>query len=115
MGRILKFDGMQIDTDEIISDDMPNEIMKEIYEICGKDTALSLLEYQRGVVIQVPTRAFDKLKKRMVGEFYDGTTASIRRICRKFNISDTRVREILKEQRVKTPDENQLSLLPEFN
>lgn len=115
MGKIIQFDGMEIDTDEIIAEDMPNEIMKEIYELCGKDTAISLLEYQRGVIIQVPTRAFYKLKRRLIGQYYDGTTASIRKICRKFNMADARVREVLKEQRLNAPNERQPSLFPEFN
>ena len=110
MGKLLHIDGMEIDVDEIRSEDMPNEVMREIYDLCGRDVALSLLEYQRGVVLQIPTRPFDKFKKRVICEYFDGTTASIRNICRKFNLADARVREILREQHKKPPSRGQIGL-----
>ena len=44
---------------------------------------------------------------------FDGTTASIRNIARKFGLPEVRVREILKDQRYNVPDQRQMEL--DFN
>ncbi len=42
MGRIIKTEYLDIDIDLLTVDDMPNEILKEMYELCGRDVAVSV-------------------------------------------------------------------------
>lgn len=99
-----------INTDDLTVDDMPSEIFREIFEICGAEVAVLLLKYMNGNIIQVPTRGFFKLQKKIVLKEYDGTTASIRKLSRKLNISDAGIREILAENKINAPCEGQLEL-----
>jgi len=103
MGRKVNTEHMTIDIDLIDLEDMPNESLKEIYELCGREVAVSLMENQNGVFIMMPARPFIKLERRIMLKEFDGTTASLRRIARKFCISEVVVRDILKKARVKLP------------
>ena len=106
----IECDGFRIEKDIITEDDMPNEVLKEIYGICGKDVAISLCQYQRGIIIQVPSQPWNKIRNRVLKELFDGTTASIRNIARKFGLAESRVREILKAEKFNVPDERQMGL-----
>ncbi|MCR5260611.1 MAG: hypothetical protein K6C94_02115 [Candidatus Gastranaerophilales bacterium] len=108
--NIIECDGFHIERETITEDDMPNEILKEIYGICGRDVAISLCQYQRGVTINVPAQPWNKIRNRILTEFFDGTTASLRIIARKFGLAEARVREILKEGKIDVPDERQMGL-----
>lgn len=108
--NFIECDGFKISKDTITEEDMPNETLKEIYGICGSDVAISLCQYQRGVAINVPAQPWNKIRNRILKEMYDGTTASIRNIARKFGLPEPRIREILKNQRYNVPDERQIGL-----
>ena len=101
MGRKVKTEHLTVDIDVISENDMPNEALKEIYAICGREVAVSLMENQCGVFIMMPARPFIKLERRLMIEEFDGTTASLRRIARKFSISEVVIRDILKKAKVK--------------
>jgi len=51
----------------------------------------------------VLARPFIKLEKHLMPDEFDETSASLRRISRKFCISEVVVRDILKKARVKLP------------
>lgn len=106
---IFEYNGLKIDSEKLRKEDMPTEIFEEIFEICGADTALSLLIKMSGNLIQVPTRGMQKIEKKIIINDYDGTTASIRDIARRFNISEMYIRNILSESRIQTPSPNQES------
>ena len=108
---IFMYNGLEIKSEEVTLDDMPNEVFREIYELCGVDCALSLLINMNACLIQVPTRGLCNIEKRLVVADYDGTTASIRNIARKYNISESYIRNILKENSITTPCPGQLGLL----
>lgn len=108
--NLIEFEGFKIPIETITEEDMPNEILKEVYGLNGKDVAISLMLYQRGVTIQVPSKPFEKIKKRILKDMYDGTTASIRKIARTFGLAEGRIREILKDQSFDVPDERQIGL-----
>ena len=84
---------------------MPSESLKEVFELCGRDVAVSLMEHQNGVFLLMPARPFLKLERRLLLKEFDGTTASLRRIARKYCMSEVVVREVLKKSRVKLPEE----------
>lgn len=108
--NFIECDGFKIEKNIITEDDMPNEILKEIYGICGREVAISLCQYQRGVTINVPARPWNKIRNRILKEMFDGTTASIRMIARKFGITEFRIREMLKTEKFNVLDERQLGL-----
>ena len=66
MGKIIKTPFIDFDIDVITIDDMPNNTFKEIYELCGKDVAVSLLQNYSGCQFQVPARAFYYLRQRLL-------------------------------------------------
>lgn len=104
------YNGLKIDSETVSIDDMPSEVFREIYENCGVDVALSLLINMYGATILVPTRGMLKIEKRVILKEYDGTTASIRNIARKFRMSETYIRETLRQSKVTLPAEGQTSL-----
>lgn len=108
--KYIEFDGFKIERNKITEDDMPNAVLKEVYGLCGRDVAISLCEFQRGVSVIVPSQPWNKFRNRILKEMFDGTTASIRNIARKFGLAESRVREILKEGKFNVPTENQLGL-----
>ncbi len=108
--NFIECDGFKFEKEIITEDDMPNEVLKEIYGICGRDVAISLCQYQRGVGIQVPSQPWNKIRNRILKEMFDGSTASIRNISRKFGLAEARVREILKDEKFDVPDERQIGL-----
>lgn len=97
MGREVKTEHAVVDIDKITIDDMPNEALREVYEFCGRDVAVSLMEHQNGVFIMMPSRPFKKLEQRLMIEEFDGTTASLRSISRKYDISEVMLRGILRK------------------
>lgn len=107
---VFVYNGLKINSEAVSIDDMPSEVFKEIYEICGADVALSLLINMYGATILVPTRGMLKIEKRVILKEYDGTTASIRNIARKFRLSETYIRETLRQSKVILPSEGQTSL-----
>lgn len=108
---IYKFNELEIDPDTLTRDDMPTEIFEEVFDFIGAQAAVGLLYYMPGNIIQVPTaRAMYKVERRLIKENYDGTTASIRAMSRKFRISEKQVRDILKQHKIDTPSVGQESL-----
>ncbi len=91
--QILNYD---IPLSEISSDDMPNDVMREVYDFCGVEVAVSLLLHMRGNQILVPTKGLKLLERKIINKFYDGTASSIRTIARKLKISEVYIRHILK-------------------
>lgn len=110
MGKIIKTPFIEFDIDELNIEDMPNNTFKEIYELCGKEVAVEILNKFSGCQIQVPVKAFFNLRKRLLKDEFDGTTESIRRIARKYHFTEAQVRDFLKEAKVETPVEGQMSL-----
>ncbi len=86
----------EIPLNEITPDDMPNEVMREVYDFCGVYVAVSLLLHMRGNQILVPTKGLKLLEKKIINKFYDGTASSIRNIARNLNLSEVYIRHILK-------------------
>ena len=103
MGREVKTEHLIIDIDCITEDDMPNEALKEIYALCGKEVAVSLMENQNGIFIMMPARPFKKLEKRMMISEFDGSAASLRQLARKYSLSEVVIRDILKKANIKAP------------
>lgn len=107
---IYNIGGLDVNTSDLTVDDMPTEIFREIFDICGVDIAISLLVNMTGNLIQVPTNGFLKIQKKVVMKEYDGTTASIRRLSRKFKISESFIRNILEENKIPIPADGQIGL-----
>ena len=100
MGRTINTGHLQIDIEDITVDDMPNDALKEIFDLCGKEVAISLMEHQNGVFIFMPARPFMKLEKRIMISEFDGSPTSIRNIARKYCISEAIVRDELKKAKL---------------
>ena len=108
---IITFEGIEIDTNSIAKSDMPNELFTEIFELCGAETAVSLLNYMAGNIIHVPTRGMNIITQKIICKEFDGSTASLRKISRKFKIPELNVRKILREAKKETPLEGQMELV----
>ena len=108
---IFKYDGIDIDSEKLTVDDMPTEIMREIFTYCGADTAMNLLCHMNGCTIQIPTNGMSKIERKIIVNHYNKSgckTAAIREICRRFNISEGHVRNILRDAKQDVPCEGQL-------
>ena len=101
LGREVQTDHTKVDIDKITIDDMPNEALREIFEYCGRDVAVSLMEHQNGVFIMMPAHPFRKLEQRLMIEEFNGTTASLRSISRKYDISEMTLRNLIRKFRQK--------------
>lgn len=102
----IKILNCEIKLEDIARDDMPNEIMEEVHDICGADVALKLLLNFQGNNIQVPTKGLKNIEKKIILKHYDGTTASIRSMARKMIVSENYIRSVIKNP----PVEGQLDL-----
>ena len=107
---IVEIEGIQIDTDKVPIEDMPTPIFKEIHRLCGAETAIQLLKNMCGSFITVPSRGLAQIVKRVILNDYNGTTESIRQICRTHKVTESYVRKVLKESRINAPEAGQISL-----
>ena len=105
---IIEYKGLKIDTDTLTKEDMPTEVFEEIFDLCGADVAVSILINMTGNIIQVPTKGLINIEKKIILSEYNGTTSSIRQIQRKYGVSDSYVREIIKAAKIEAPIEGQL-------
>ena len=96
---------------------MPTQIMKDVFELCGRETAIKLLVYMQGNIIQVPARPWLNIQIQYIKEKYDYSAHSIKDIARTIGVSEKFVREVLKTKiKVKdVPVEGQLNIKDEFN
>ena len=106
---IIEAEGLTIDTDKILIEDMPTPLFREIYMLCGAETAVLLLKHMTGSTITVPSKGFVRIIKRIILSDYDGTTESIRKICRMHKVTESYVRNVLKDNKINTPAEGQKS------
>ena len=53
---------LRIKSENLTAEDMPTPVMKDIFELCGRETAVKLLLYMQGNIIQVPTRPWIKIQ-----------------------------------------------------
>lgn len=105
---------LTVNIKDITRDDMPSEFLTEVYDLCGKDVALSLMVHQKGVNVFIPSRPFLKLERRLLVDEFDGTSASLRRIARKYSMSEGVIRQILKKaSRTPLPADGQIGLFDE--
>ena len=102
---------LKVKTADITVEDMPTPIMKDVYELCGRDVAVKLLLFMQGNIIQVSARPWIKLQVKYIKENYDYTAHSIKKIARMIGTSEKFVRDILKDKiKIKTiPCEGQLT------
>lgn len=108
---------LKIKTEDLTVDDMPTQIMKDVFELCGRETAIKLLVYMQGNIIQVPARPWLNIQIQYIKEKYDYSAHSIKDIARTIGVSEKFVREVLKTKiKVKdVPVEGQLNIKDEFN
>ncbi|MBI4835902.1 MAG: hypothetical protein HY817_01445 [Candidatus Abawacabacteria bacterium] len=96
---------------QLTSQDMPNEDLSYIFETCGREVAISLIEHCGGSQISIPSSAFKELEKRYIRESYAKAPSrtTILRLVKELKTTDKLIAEVLK-----CPDENgctQLKLL----
>jgi Mor family transcriptional regulator len=61
--------------ENITIDDMPNQDMKLVAELCGIDVAVKLLQELGGVGIMIPKFGFRKVIQKYICDNFDGTNA----------------------------------------
>lgn len=109
---------LKVKTADLTVDDMPTQIMKDIFELCGRDTAIKLLIYMQGNIIQVPARPWINIQLQYIKEKYDYTARSIKEIARTIGVSEKFIREVLKTKLkvkdINIPVEGQQSIDDEF-
>lgn len=105
---IMKHKGYDIS--DITIEDMPNELFRDIYELSGKDVAISLLRDFSGNRIVVPTNGFNIIEKKIILREYDGSTLSIQRLARNLGKGESSIREILKSYKIVPAENGQLGL-----
>lgn len=77
-------------------DDMPNEDLKLVAELCGVNIAVELMKNLSGMPIYIPARPFIKAKKRYITEKFDGTTQSIKQLSKECEVTTAHVYDVLK-------------------
>lgn len=102
---------------ELTENDMPSKIMKDVFTLCGVDTAVKLLTYFQGNVIQIPTRPWQSLQEKYIIDNYDNTSDSIKLIARSICVSEKFIRDVLKKQNPNRiiPSEGQRSIFDELS
>ena len=102
---------LKVKAEDLTSDDMPTAVMRDVFDICGRDTALNLMVYMQGNIIQVPSRPWLKIQEKYILKNYDYSARSIKIMARTIGVTEKFVRDILKG-RVKTiPIEGQINFL----
>lgn len=96
----------------VMIDDMPNQDMKDIAEICGVEAAIKLLMNFGGLRINIPANGLNILEKRIILNEFDGHAQSIKKLASSLGTTEKTVRDILKIYQL-VPVEGQLNLFPE--
>ena len=107
---IIKCGGIEVDTEKLTVDDMPTEVFREIFELCGVNVAMELLLNMPGNIIQVPARGLANIEKRLILQAFEKfppTTALIRRLCRDFKTSEWYIRDLLVQNKKQVPFDGQ--------
>ena len=65
---IVNYEGIDIDTNLVKREDMPGELFVEIFDICGAETAVSLLNNMPNNIIVVPTTGMRKIAAKLICE-----------------------------------------------
>ena len=89
-GSFIKWQNLDID-------DMPNEDLKLVAELCGVDVARSLIENLEGVTIYIPKYSYRHLIKQYIHKHFDGTNA--KKLALELKISERMVYKLLKESK----------------
>lgn len=56
----------------MIFEDLPNEDMRAIANICGIEVVLKLMEHMPGLIVNVPKNGMKKVKERYIVDNYNG-------------------------------------------
>ena len=107
---IIKCGGIEVDTEKLTVDDMPTEVFREIFVLCGVNVAMELLLNMPGNIIQVPARGLANIEKRLILQAFEKfppTTALIRRLCRDFKTSEWYIRDLLVQNKKQVPCDGQ--------
>jgi Mor family transcriptional regulator len=98
---------------EMSCDDLPNEDLKDLANVCGIDMAIKLLQGLNGIHIYIPKDGFRKVVERFVIQNFDGTNA--KKIALACDISEVHVYEIVRKEDAKKSENRaknmQLNLL----
>ena len=101
---------LKIKAEDLTADDMPTQTMKDVFEICRKETALNLMTYMQGNIIQVPARPWINLQTKYIMENYDSSARSIKMISRTLCVTEKFVRDVLGKKIKDLPIEGQINL-----
>lgn len=97
---------------KITVNDMPNELFRDIAEMCGIDAAVRLLENFSGVTIAVPVRGFEKIEKKIILREYtkDYSSITIKRLAGRLNMVEKNIRNVLQNYGFEPDVEGQIHL-----
>ena len=87
---------MKFPVEELTVEDMPTQIMRDVFECCGAEVAVKLLLYFSGSYVLIPTNGLKMLENKVIYKYYDGSAISIKRLARNLGTSETRIRSVLK-------------------
>ncbi len=77
-------------------DDLPNDDLKDLAQVCGMETAIKLLKELNGIHIYIPKDGFKKVIDRFIIKNFNGTNAKkLAIIC---DISEVHVYEIIRKE-----------------
>lgn len=80
-------------TEEITREDMPNEIMRDIWDDFGKEVAVKLMDEYGGVPIVPPKRGFLKYVNRKINEEFTGDNYN--ELIRRYGVSRSHIYNIM--------------------
>jgi hypothetical protein len=69
-------------------EDLPNEDLKIVADMCGLDLAVKLLEDMPGTIINVPKTGLNKFRNKYICKQYDGSKQSRSCLAFEFGVSE---------------------------
>lgn len=100
--------------DQIVTiEDMPNQDMVDIAEVCGIEAAVKLLSRFGGLRINIPANGLHKIDKKIILNEYDGYAQTIKRLTAKLGLTEKTVRTVLQDYKTILPEDGQLNMFPE--
>lgn len=80
----------------ITPDDMPNDLFRDIADLCGVDVAVKILLNFKGNTIPVPIYGMEKVEKKIILKEHNNDPFAIKILARKLEMSEVHIRKIIK-------------------
>ena len=87
--------------------DLPNDELKTVADICGIESAVKLMTDMPGIMINIPKTGLNKCRNKYILKAYDGSKQSRMALAFKFGLSEGYILQLVCRNRKRSnPNDN---------